>query len=59
MYNNLELLRKREELEQRLKDLLQGLRKKKKTQKKQELSKHIYEGSITELVYKMLTKNRR
>ena len=57
MYNNLELLRKKEELEQRLKDLLQGLKKKKK-QKKQGLSKHTYEGSITELVYKMLTKNR-
>jgi len=60
MYNNYELLKKKEELEQRIKDLLQGLRKKKKKkQKKQELSKHTYEGSITELVYKMLTKNRR
>ena len=57
MYSNLELLRKKEELEQRIRDLLKGLKKKK--QKKQELSKHTYEGSITELVYRMLTKNRR
>ena len=53
MYNNYELLRKREELEQRLKDLLQGLRK-----KKQELTKSTYESSITDLVYKLVRDNK-
>ena len=58
MYNNYELLRKREELEQRIKDLLQGLRKKKKKQNKQELTKSTYETSITNLVYKLVRDNK-
>jgi len=56
MYSNYELLRKKEELEQRIRDLLKGLKKKK--QKKQELTKSTYESSITDLVYKLVRDNK-